>query len=137
MAVGIAQLETQPMPVLHAQRRLERVVVAVRRVSNLIDAGKPLVGPVEVCVCSGGDLLPVHHIADRQGIECQLNVLVPGGHANVLDQRDGGWSQFSLYTQAELSRGRARILVVSEGAKAGREKRSLSSLPGLVVGVWI
>src|SRR5215472_11300995 len=128
MPIGVRQLQSQPMPVLHAQSRLEGVEVVVGRILHLRDARIPGKGSEQVCVRSGGHTVPVRHVAERQGVDCSLNVLMPAAHADVLDLQYGGWRQLLLYSQAVLlcSRVRIGVLQASEGS---REEWSRSSLP--------
>ncbi len=100
MGPGIGQLDGQSMFVLHAHSRLEGVITAVGRIFYLGDAAPGQILPVEVCVCSadGCDFFSVRQYADRQSIDCPLNILVPGCRTDILEGKDSRWSQFVLYS---------------------------------------
>src|SRR5664279_1214745 len=107
------------MPVLHADSRLQSVVVEVGFVFLLLNAAKAREYSIEVRVeLAGGNALTqiiwidcIVWIRQGQSVDLTVIVLVPASRANILQHRNDRWGKFSLNSKAVIHRPRGRILV--------------------------
>src|SRR6185312_2962592 len=107
--VGVCQLYCQTVAIFHAYASLQRVVTEVAFVRFLRNGTEPWENSVVVrCNGTGSNALPkvigiarVIGIGQWQGINGNIQTLVPASASHVLHHRNNRLSQLALHAEAE------------------------------------